>query len=198
MTVGPLYIICNGESGIMMCINWNIAVSSIPKLLWMESGDSSSSDSSASGLKPRPVGGASEDDSDGMVYRPPHFPQRQRNRSGSNFSPHSEDSSEDEAEESSSSREEVRGQPVAPPISIRTYAPPPNFNDVSSDHDSVSDMEPGHSNTLHHVSISYQSSRHRQVNYKEFYSESEERNAASDSEEDVGWKRRRNKKVSSY
>lgn len=159
----------------------------------MESGDVTSSDSSASDFKPRPVGGALENESAGMIYCPPHFPQRQRSRSGSNFSPHSEETSEDD---SSSSKEEDRGHPVAPPISIRTYAPPPTINNTS-DHDSVSDMESGHTTKSHHVSIPYQSSRHRQVNYKEFYSGSEEENVCSDSEEEVGQKRGTTRKVSS-
>ena len=161
----------------------------------MDSGDGTSSESSASDVKPRPVGGAEED---GMVYCPPHFSQRGRSHSGSNFSPHSEETSE----EDSSSSGEDRGHPVAPPIPIRTYAPPPMINNTS-DCESESDMEPGQTAGSRHVSVPYQPApvRNRQVNYKQFYgSERAGSNNSgpdsSESEEEVGWKRGKKKKVS--
>ena len=162
----------------------------------MDSGDGTSSDSSASGSKPRPGGGVSEEEAEG-VYYPPHFPQRGGGGgiSGSDFSPHSDDSSEEEEEGSS---DEVRGQsPAPPPISIRTYAPPTTlYQNDDSENDTGSGMDSGQ--TSRHGSVPYQPVpiRRRPVNYKQFYSgraSSEESGSEVEEGEGVGWGRRRGK-----
>ena len=145
----------------------------------MDSGDdTTSSESSASDTKPRPVGGASGDEVDGMVYFPPHFPQQTRG-SGSDFSPHS-DTSEDE---STSSDEE---HTEAPPI--RTYAPPPMLSPDNSESGSGMEMGPSC-----HVRVPYECVpvRCRPVSYKQFYGEEDSGSSSGSEEETVGWKTRR-------
>lgn len=149
----------------------------------MDSGEDSSSDSpsSTSTTKPLPVGGAEDEE---MVYLPPHFPQRQK--SGSDFSPPSESSEDDQSLSSASDKDQQ-----APPI--QTYAPPPTH--PPQDFESGSDMESGHS---HHGSIPYDAvpGRRRQVNYKQFYSGDSESGSESGSDSEVGWQKKKRKLVS--
>lgn len=149
----------------------------------MDSGEDSSSDSesSTSTTKPLPVEEAGDDE---MVYLPPHFPQSRK--SGSDFSPPSESSDDDQSLSSASDRDQQ-----APPI--QTYAPPP-----TQDFESGSDMELGHTTSSHHGSIPYDMGpgRRRPVNYKQFYSGESDTGSESGSDSEVGWQRKGRKTVS--
>ena len=119
-----------------------------------------------------------------MVYFPPHFPQRKK--SGSDFSPHS-DSSEDEQSMSSASDNDQ----IAPPTN--TYAPPPTFQLDNSDRESGSSMEPRLTASPRHGVAPCQPVpvRNRPVNYRQFYSASGSSGSGSSSGSEVGWRRKR-------
>lgn len=151
----------------------------------MDSGEDSSSDSpsSTSTTKLLPVEGADDEE---MVYLPPHFPQSRK--SGSDFSPPSESSEDDQSLSSASDKDQH------PPL-IQTYAPPPTH--PPQDFESGSDIESVHSN---HGPIPYDvvPGRRRQVNYKQFYSGHSDSGSVSASDLEVGWQRKRRKSVSGW
>lgn len=144
--------------------------------------EATSYDSSASDTKPRPVGGGSCDEADGMVYYPPHFPQQHQRRSGSDFSPHSETSEENDTSPSEPDCS------VTPPI--RTYALPPTHDHHNSDFEGMESGLGRHGSAPVPV-------RGQPVNYKQFYLAGESSDSSSESGREVGWGRKTGRKVRS-